>query len=82
MGAAEVVGIAHQILKLFEGEKIAVAEPWARDERTFEEHFGAPYEAFVARVPLLSADQATRYAATLEVNPEAAVLWVLSMSDV
>jgi hypothetical protein len=82
VGAAEVVGIAHQILRLFEGEKVAVEEPWARDETRFEEHFGAPYEAFVTRIPLLSADQAVRYAATLKVNPEAAVLWVLSMSDV
>lgn len=81
MGVADAVGIAHQILKLFEGEKIATDEPWARDEGLFEEHFGMPYEAFVERVPMLSADQAKRYEDTLKVNPEAAVLWVLAMDN-
>ena len=82
MGVADAVGIAHQILKLFEGEQVALNEPWARDEQLFEEHFGMPYEALVSRVPMLSADQAKRYADTLKVNPEAAVLWILAMNDV
>ena len=82
MGVADAVGIAHQILKLFEGEEVAVGEPWARDEGLFEEHFGAPYEELARKVPMLSADQSVRYEATIKVNPEAAVLWVLAMGDV
>jgi len=82
VAASDVVGIAHQILKLFEGEKIATDEPWARDEALFEQHFGCPYEVLVAKVPMLSADQSKRYEATLKVNPEAAVLWVLAMENV
>ena len=82
MGVADAVGIAHQILKLFEGEEVAIGEPWARDEGLFEEHFGVPYEELARKVPMLSADQSARYEATLKVNPEAAVLWVLAMGDV
>ena len=82
MGVADAVGIAHQILKLFEGEEVATGEPWARDEELFAEHFGVTYEELVRRVPMLSADQGTRYEATLKVNPEAAVLWVRAMGDV
>lgn len=78
---ADIVGVAHEILKLFEGEE-SVGEPWARDENMFQEHFGVPYEEFAARIPMLSADQSVRYTATLKVNPEAAVLWVISMDNV
>lgn len=82
MSVTEAVGLAHQILKLFDHEDVAVGEPWARDEELFEEHFGAPYEELVRKVPMLSADQTARYEATLKVNPEAAVLWVLAMKSV
>lgn len=66
------------VLNLF-GETDVTDEPWARDEELFFEHFGAPYEEFALRLPMLSGDQHKRYEATLLVNPEAAVLWVLMM---
>ena len=80
----ELVDIAQGLeglLKLFKDEE-GINEPWARDEARFEEHFGHPYEEFALKVPELSADQHTRYEATLKVNPEAAVLWVLAMQVV
>ena len=51
-------------------------EPWAHDEELFDEHFDTPYEVFAEKLFHLSADQQNRYRKTLEVNPEAAVLWV------
>jgi hypothetical protein len=43
----------------------------------FEEHFDTPYWAFCEKLVRLNSDQQKRYWATLEVNPEAAVLWVI-----
>ena len=54
-------------------------EPWMADPTLFEHHFGIPYDEFDAMVELLSVDQHKRFDATLKVNPEAAVTWVLSM---
>jgi hypothetical protein len=53
-----------------------VDEPWATDEAAFEEHFGASYEDFEARVASLDQAHTQLYERTLEVNPEAAITWV------
>ena len=78
----DIVGAANNILALFATNDEKIDKPWARDESAFEDHFGASYMELVEKLPLLSSDQHARYAATLEVNPEAAVLWVLAMSKV
>ena len=77
--ADDVLGVVRDVLALFEHAE-GVDEPWARSEEAFEEHFGASYEELTSKVTMLSSDQAARYSATLVVNPEAAVLWVLAMS--
>jgi hypothetical protein len=78
----DLVELAHGILSLFahDGE-VLIDEPWARDEAAFEGHFGATYEEFALKATLLGADQHVRYEATLKVNPEAAIVWVLAMSE-
>lgn len=77
----DVVSVAQDILSLLVNEE-GIDEPWARNEIAFADHFGSSYEEFVGKVTLLSADQHARYEATLKVNPEAAVLWVVAMSAV
>lgn len=81
MGLVDIAQGLEGLLKLFKDEE-QINEPWARDEEQFEEHFGHSYEEFALKIPQLSADQHTRYEATLKVNPEAAVIWVLAMSIV
>ena len=79
----DLVQLAQNILALFahDGE-VLVDEPWARDEIMFEQHFGAPYEEFATKVTLLGSDQHVRYEATIKVNPEAAIVWVLAMNEI
>jgi hypothetical protein len=77
----DVLNVVRDVLALFEHAE-GVDEPWARSEEAFTDHFGASYEELASKVTMLSSDQASRYAATLAVNPEAAVLWVLAMSTV
>lgn len=80
---ADIVEVAQSVLRLFvtdAGEE-AIDEPWARSDEAFCEHFGARYEEFASKIPLLSGDQSRKYEATLKVNPEAAVLWVLAMGE-
>ena len=55
---------------------------WAHDDAAFELHFGASYEEFVEIVEHLSSDQRKLLDATYNVNPEAAVLWILAMEEV
>jgi hypothetical protein len=69
------------ILNLFAGSDEA-EEPWAQDEGLFADHFGITIEEFAGKLALLSVDQQNRYQKTLEVNPEAAVLWVSMMQQV
>jgi hypothetical protein len=69
------------ILGLFAGHEEA-QEPWAQDEELFAEHFGATFEEFADKLAMLSVDQQRRYEKTIEVNPEAAVLWVVMMQQV
>lgn len=78
---SDIVDVARDILALLVSEE-NINEPWARDEVAFADHFGASYEEFAQKVTLLGADQHARYEATLRVNPEAAVLWVVSMSAI
>jgi len=54
-------------------------EPWAADDAAFEVHFGASYSHFTGVLLHLDEEQEARFAETMEVNPEAAVLWVLAM---
>jgi hypothetical protein len=57
-------------------------DDWTTSEEAFECHFGVPYEAFEEIVHHLSPDQDRLLQATLAVNPEAAVLWILAMEEV
>jgi hypothetical protein len=80
----DLVGVlksAHSVLEYMSGGPGA-HQPWANDEREFEIHFGAPYELFATIVDHLSNDQKKLLEATLDVNPEAAVLWILAMDVV
>jgi len=54
-------------------------EPWEIDDGEFLAHFGVPVEELAERVALLSEEQGRLLTATIDVNPEAAVLWVLAM---
>jgi hypothetical protein len=77
----DVLNVVRDVLALFEHSE-GVDEPWSRSEEAFEDHFGASYAELASKVTELNADQSARYAATLAVNPEAAVLWVLAMNVV
>jgi hypothetical protein len=57
-------------------------EPWAASEEAFERHFGAEYRCFTEILQHLDEEQGARFDATMKVNPEAAVLWILSMDVV
>jgi hypothetical protein len=57
-------------------------ELWAADEKAFEQHFGESYETFTEILSHLSPEQEERFEATMRVNPEAAVLWILAMEEV
>jgi hypothetical protein len=78
LGALGTLGKA---LDLFAGTP-GSHEPWASSEEAFEQHFGESYEYFVAVAQHLSPAQEEMLAKTLEVNPEAAVLWILAMEPV
>lgn len=54
---------------------------WLSDETAFHRHFGASYEDFTGVAECLEPDQLELLRKTLEVNPEAAVLWVLHMEE-
>lgn len=75
------IGTFRKALDLFKGGP-GSNEPWAANEEAFERHFGESYEYFVEVVQYLSPAQKELLARTLEVNPEAAVLWILAMEPV
>ena len=54
---------------------------WAVDPSAFERHFGVPIEAYAEIVSHLTPEQEKLLLETLDVNPEAAVLWVLAMEE-
>jgi hypothetical protein len=76
-----LIGTAKRALSLFSGSP-GSDQPWAASEAEFERHFGAPYEAFAEIVQHLNQEQEALLSATLEVNPEAAVLWILAMEEI
>ena len=55
---------------------------WEHDEEAFLLHFGVPVGVFQEIASHLTAEQSALLEATLRVNPEAAVLWVLAMEEV
>lgn len=73
--------VVQGLLESFSGTPDS-GEPWAADEAAFEVHFGSSYAYFGEVLRHLDDEQAVRFAETMEVNPEAAVLWVLAMEPV
>jgi predicted RNA-binding protein (virulence factor B family) len=57
-------------------------ESWASSEEAFEQHFGASYAYFKEILGHLSPEQNLRFERTLQINPEAAILWILAMEAV
>ena len=76
-----LIDTAQHALSLFAGGP-GSGESWAASETEFERHFGVPYEAFVKIVQNLSQEQEHLLRATLDVNPEAAILWILTMEEI
>lgn len=56
-------------------------QPWEHDEESFLRHFGVPFEEYALVASHLTEEQHALLEATIEVNPEAAVLWILSMEE-
>jgi hypothetical protein len=81
MDLLHAIGTFRKVLTVFAGTPDS-EEPWAANEETFERHFGVPYEYFEVVLQHLSPEQVEKFEATLRVNPEAAVLWILSMEAV
>ena len=81
MDLLNTIGTIRKVLGLF-ADTPDSDEPWAADEESFESHFGQSYEYFVEILHHLDEEQVGRFEATLKVNPEAAVLWILSMEPV
>ena len=73
-------------MNLLEAVRDIAASPpgpdWLSDEVAFHRHFGVPYETFAETVSCLTESQLRLLHQTLEVNPEAAVLWILHMEVV
>jgi len=57
-------------------------QPWEHDEVSFHRHFGVPFEEYALVVEHMTPKQLSLLQRTLDVNPEAAVLWVLAMEEV
>jgi hypothetical protein len=75
------LGAIRKTLDFFAGTPDS-SEPWAAGEEAFEAHFGLPYALFTEILQHLDGEQGERFDATMKVNPEAAVLWILSMDVV
>jgi len=58
-------------------EEVEHVEDWAEDELAFEDHFDVPYHEYADKVSGLERADFDLYEKTLQVNPEAAVLWVI-----
>ena len=78
MDLLNALGAIRKTLDFFAGTPDS-SEPWAASEEDFENHFGGSYEFFVEVLQHLDEEQSARFDATMRVNPEAAVLWILSM---
>ena len=81
MDLLNALGAIRKTLDFFAGTPDS-SEPWAASEEAFERHFGGSYEFFVEVLQHLDDEQSARFDATMRVNPEAAVLWILSMDVV
>ena len=81
MDLLNALGAIRKTLDFFAGTPDS-DEPWAASEEAFEAHFGGSYEFFVEVLQHLDEEQSSRFDATLKVNTEAAVLWILSMDVV
>lgn len=75
------IGAAHDLRAIM--RRSGEGSPdWLSDEEAFLRHFGVPHEAFEEVVAHLDERQLRLLESTLEVNPEAAVLWILAMQEV
>ena len=81
MDLLNALGAIRRTLDFFAGTPDS-SEPWAASEEEFETHFGLPYALFSEILQHLNREQGERFDATMKVNPEAAVLWILSMDVV
>jgi hypothetical protein len=81
MDLLNALGAIRRTLDFFAGTPDS-GEPWAASEEAFESHFGGSYEFFIEVLHHLDEEQGARFDATMKVNPEAAVLWILSMDVV
>ena len=81
MDLLNALGAIRKTLDFFAGTPDS-REPWAASEEAFERHFGAEYECFTTILQHLDEEQGARFDATMKINPEAAVLWILSMDIV
>lgn len=75
----EAAGHVREIARLAQDGPAVPA--WITDEEAFFRHFGATVEEFEAVVEHLSPGQTDLLRRTLVVNPEAAVIWILSMEE-
>ncbi len=82
LGLIEVAGEASDLLKRARGALSSTQPDWVHDEEAFFRHFGVPPEEYECVVQHMSDDQLALLRDTLAVNPEAAVLWVLSMEEI
>ena len=81
MDLLNALGAIRRTLDFFAGTPDSY-ESWAANEDAFETHFGLPYALFAEILQHLDQEQSERFDATMKVNPEAAVLWILSMDVV
>lgn len=65
---------------LFSGKEHS-DEPWATDEEAFSNHFGVDYDDYADMVDGLDRAHSQLYEDTMKINPEAAVTWVVFISD-
>ncbi len=68
-------------LRNFAREFQRKSSPWENNEVAFHAHFGVPFEEYAAVVQHLDEQQRELLRKTIEVNPEAAVLWILAMEE-
>ena len=81
MDLLNALGAIRKTLDFFAGTPDS-SETWATSEEAFESHFGSSYEFFVEILQHLDEEQGAKFDATMKINPEAAVIWILSMDVV
>lgn len=78
LGLFEAVGHAREALRLV---REGPPPEWVTSEVAFQRHFGATLEEYQEIAARLDPGQTELLDRTLAVNPEAAILWVLSMEE-